>query len=112
MIGTKGLKCTPKSMADMNRRDDHGKRINQYIFWLWKCIRYNLKNGGMGFIHKMKIEQVVNYKQKQNNTSVGHGCRSQGSAAGTFIDGISGGSGFEILIKKEQARRNMDNGKN
>ena len=112
MIGAKGLKCTPKSMADMNRRNDHGKRINQYIAWLCKCIRYNLKNGGMGFIHKMKVEQVVNNKQQQNNAGVRHGCRPQRSAARTFIDGISSGSGFEILIKKEQTRRNMDNGKN
>ena len=55
MIGADGLKCAPESMADMDGNNDHGGNINGYVDRVLKSGGYNLKNGGVGFIDKMKV---------------------------------------------------------
>jgi len=89
MIGPDGLKSTPESMADMNCRNDHGGNIYENIDRVCKCAGDNLIDGRIGFIRKMKIDQVKNDKCKQNKTGIRHGCRAQAAATGSSVDGIS-----------------------
>jgi len=111
MIDPKGLERAPEPMAHMNRRNDHRSHINEYIDRVCKCIGQELKRSGVGFIHKMKIYQMKNNKEQQNKTGVGHGCRSQGPPAGPFVDRISEGPGFKVLIKKKRTGHDMYDGK-
>jgi hypothetical protein len=86
MVGTQGLKCTPKTVAYMNRCNDHGKNIDSDIGKIGECTVYYLINGGIGFIYKVEINQMQNDKGKKDKTGIGHCSGTYGTASGTFVD--------------------------
>ena len=73
MIGPQGLKCTPKSVADVNRRNNHGKNINNDIGKIDEGTMHYLIYCGICFIYKMKINQMQNDKKNKDKTGIGHG---------------------------------------
>ena len=72
MVGAQGLKCTPKPVAYMNRRDYHCKNINNYICKICECTVHDLINGCTSFIYKMKINEMQNDKDEKDKTGIGH----------------------------------------
>ena len=72
MVGAKRLKCTPKSVAYVNRRDYHCKNIDNDICRICECTVHYLINGCIGFIYKVKINKMQNDKDKKDKTGIGH----------------------------------------
>ena len=85
MIGSHRLEGTPESVAHMHGCDDHSHNINDNIDGIIKGPGYELINGGSGFINKMKIYKVKNYKCQKYNTRIGHGSGAEASSPGTFV---------------------------
>ena len=52
MINAKGLKGAPESVADMHGGNNHCRDIDADVNRIPKCMGYNLKGGGIGFIYK------------------------------------------------------------
>ena len=73
MVGPQGLKCAPNPMADVNRRNDHGKNIDNDIGKIGEGTMHYLIYCGVGFIYKMKINKMQNDKKNKDKTSIGHG---------------------------------------
>ena len=62
MIGADGLECTPKTVADVHGRHNHGNDINENVERIFKGLRDDLIDGHIAFIHKVEVNQMHNDK--------------------------------------------------
>jgi len=51
-------------MADMHGCNDHCRHVRRHIKGVLKGSGYDLKNGGLGFIDKVKIQQMKCHKRE------------------------------------------------